>query len=287
MITSKSVKIKIITFLLLVGFSISCSKNSEEIVEEIEEVEGEAFVATGAPSSFTTKVTLMDFTGAWCGYCPKADKFIHEIANDDPKVIPISYHVSDDMANSDSETIDEFLGEKGYPDVLVNGIEEWNYSGGTAEYSVFDIFPLYLNKKVPLGLGISTSVENSKISLTVKVGYSADPEKKIKLAIYLLEDGYVHEQVNYFGDENGQPDPWVDYVHDNILRKSFTKPLGDDIATNKIGVGGIFTKTILDVDMPSTVDNTNNLSVVALVLDENYKAINIQKVKLGSTKDFD
>jgi len=272
-----------VIILLCIGLSLSCTKGSEAEDTVIEEVEGDNFAATGAPTSYTTKLVVMDFTGSWCGYCPNADKAIKGINN--PNVFSVGYHVSDNMANPDSEAVDEFYGERGYPDVLINGDpNEWNYSGGTASYSIYDIFDWLLSKETSLGLGISTSVEDSKISLTVKVGYASAVEK-IKLVIYLLEDGYVYRQANYVDDT--KPDPITDYVHNNILRKSFTKPLGDAISSDNIAAGGIFTKTILDLDMPSTVNNTNNLSIVAFVVDEDFKVLNIQKVKLGETIDFD
>ena len=272
-----------VIILLCIGLSLSCTKGSEAEDTVIEEVEGDNFAATGAPTSYTTKLVVMDFTGSWCGYCPNADKAIKGINN--PNVFSVGYHVSDNMANPDSEAVDEFYGERGYPDVLINGDpNEWNYSGGTASYSIYDIFDWLLSKETSLGLGISTSVEDSKISLTVKVGYASAVEK-IKLVIYLLEDGYVYRQANYVDDT--KPDPITDYVHNNILRKSFTKPLGDAISSDNIAAGGIFTKTILDLDMPSTVNNTNNLSIVAFVVDEDFKVLNIQKVKLGETIDFE
>ena len=275
---------KAVALLFIIGLSFSCSTNSDDVATEIEDAEGVGFTATGAPSSYTTKAVVMDFTGTWCGYCPDADKAIKGINN--PNVFSIGYHVkSDKMSNFDSEAVDEFYGKRGYPDVLINGNpDEWNYLGGTASYSIYDIFDWLLSKEASLGLGISTSVEDSKISLTVKVGYAADLEK-IKLVIYLLEDGYVSSQNNYV--DATQPDPILDYVHNNILRKSFTNPLGDVISANKIGAGGIYTKTILDLEMPSSVNNTNNLSIIAFVVDENYEVLNIQKVKLGQTQDFD
>ena len=268
-----------VIILLCIGLSLSCTKDSEAEDTVIEEVEGDDFTATGAPTSYTTKLVVMDFTGSWCGYCPDADKAIKGINN--PNVFSVGYHVSDNMANPDSEAVDEFYGERGYPDVLINGDpREWNYSGN----SIYEIFDYLSNMDAPLGLGISTSVEDSKISITTKVGYASAVEK-IKLVIYLLEDSYVYRQANYVDDT--RPDPITDYVHNNILRKSFTKPLGDAISSDNIAAGGIFTKTILDLDMPSTVNNTNNLSIVALVVDEDFKVLNIQKVKLGKTIDID
>ena len=78
----KYIKFLIITF---GWFFFSC----EEEVLEIGPV----------PDSFTKKVLIEEFTGAWCGYCPDGAHRLEKIIDsNDGNVIGVSLHNGDQMA---------------------------------------------------------------------------------------------------------------------------------------------------------------------------------------------
>ena len=239
----------------------------------------EAFSASGAPNSYTKKILISDFTGTWCGACPIAGEAIHDAKANNPNVIPVGYHDNDNMTNADAIAVDNFFGINSYPTVLINGAEgQWSWSS----FPISELTP-YLNATAPLGLGITAAVEGSKIVASVKVGYASNPGS-VKLAIYVLEDGFVSSQANFY--VSGHGNPWTDYVHDDILRKSYTSPLGDDISAGNVGAGGVYTRTVIE-NFPSSVVDGNNVRIVAFVSDSNNNVLNVQTVDLGETKDFD
>ena len=248
---------------------------------DVSVYEEESFSASGAPNSYTTKILLSDFTGTWCGACPIAGEAIHSAKAGNSNIIPVGYHDNDIMENDDAVTVDNFFGINSYPTVLINGAAgQWSWSN----FPLTELDP-YLNASAPLGLGISASKDNSKIRATVKVGYASNPGN-VKIAIYVLEDGFVQSQANFY--VTSHPDPWPDYVHNDILRKSFTHPLGDNISAGNVAAGGIYTKTIIE-DIPSTIADPNKIRIVAFVADSNNNILNIQSAGFGvfEIQDFD
>jgi hypothetical protein len=231
--------------------------------------------------SFTTKILLSDYTGTWCGACPIAGRSIHDAKAGNPNIIPVGFHNGDSMANTYSDAVDNFYGISSYPTVQINGAAgNWSWSNfPTSELNPF------LDATAQLGLGIATTVSGTNIDITVKVGFANVTSTNLKLTVYLVEDGIVASQANYY--VAGHPDPWPDYVHDDILRRSYTDAMGDDITSSEVVRGGEFTRTFSSVAIPNTVANADNARIVAFVSDSTNKVLNIQTVAVGSTIDFD
>jgi len=234
-------------------------------------------VTVNALPTYTTKIMLSDFTGTWCGACPIAGEAIHNLNN--PNVIPVAFHNGDSMANSDSNAVDNAFNVTSYPTVLINGAAgQWSWSN----FPTSELDP-YLNAEANLGLGINSTVNGSNLDITVKVGFGL-VNSAYKLTVYLVEDGFVQSQANYY--VAGHPDPWPDYVHDDILRKSYTNPMGDAIPAGDITIGGEYVRSFNSVAI-TNVNNVANARIVAFVSDTNNNVINIQTAALGVDQDYD
>jgi len=236
-------------------------------------------LVTGSTRTFTTKILLGDHTGAWCGACPTAGVKIHAAKAGNANIIPVAYHNDDSMDNADASAVENYFSPPGFPTVNING------KAGSWSWSDFPMSELsmFLFSVQPTGLAINSTVNGDNLDITVKVGFANITDTNLKLTVYLVEDGRVESQANYYEDG---PNPNPNYVHDDILRKSYTAPMGDVIPAESIVVDGDYVKTFTGVAIPSGV-NTANLRLVAFVSDADNKVLNIQTAGTGVDKDFD
>ena len=238
-------------------------------------------VTVNAPSTrvFTTKILLGDHTGTWCGACPTAGVKIHAAKAGNANVIPVAYHNNDSMDNADASAVENYYQPAGFPTVTINGkAGEWSWSN----FPSSELNP-FLNATQNTGLAINSTVNGNNLDITVKVGFADVTNTNLKLTVYLVEDGRVESQANYY--EAG-PNPNPNYVHDDILRKSYSSPLGDVIPAGSIVADGDYTKTFTGVAIPGGV-NTANLRLVAFVSDSANNVLNVQTAGTGVDKDFD
>jgi len=230
--------------------------------------------------TFTTKILLGDHTGTWCGACPTAGVKVHAATQANPNVFAVAFHNDDSMANADSNAVASAYSVNEYPTVHING------KAGTWSWSNFPTSELtpFLNATQQTGLAINSTVNGGNLDITVKVGFANITDTNLKLSVYLLEDGKVESQSNYY--VSAHPNPWTDYVHDDILRKSYTAPAGDVIPAGSIVVDADYTKTFSGVAIPAGVDVTK-LKIIAFVSDATNKVLNVQAAGTGVNKDFD
>ena len=238
-------------------------------------------VAVTAQTPHSTKILLSDFTGTWCGYCPVAGAAIHNAKAASSQVIPVAFHIGDAMENTDASAVDSHFGISQYPTVLLNGAAAtWSYPN-----LPFSQLETALAVPQPLGLAIQSTVNGTSLDITVKVHHTLVRATDLKLAVYLLEDGIVASQSNYVYDNH--PDPWTDYVHDDVLRKAYTAPLGDAIPASGVVAGAEYVKTFTSVAIPGSVVDNQQLKIVAYVANANNEVINVQTAALGAVVAFD
>ena len=180
----------------------------------------------------------------------------------------------------------------GFPTVYVNGADtRWNYNS-MAQVDT------ELAETATVGLAIEGTIIGGKLDLEVEVGFNTTPNEEVKLMIYLVEDN-VTTSTPQSGSSQGSS-----YVHRDVLREVYTDQLGDVITSPNTANGGVFTRTITGLDLPSNVDNTDNLKIIAFVrntytktfvdyFDEthsdspHYDIYNVQEVHVGDTQIFD
>ena len=241
--------------------------------------------AAAGPSPFTQKIIAEDYTGTWCGHCPRVGiKLEDYVTNGHPNCIVISNHgpSNDPYTFSSHASLANSFGVTGYPSVFVDRDFKWNESTGQLDQQ-------FTSRRPPLGLAILSSVASNTITLTAKVKFDVTTTVNLKLVAYLLEDGKVYPQVNY--GYYSLPDPIAGYVHNGILRRTATNLFGDDIPTASQEKGSTYEKS-LTVDATG-YDITKCRLVVFVVQGPNNQGrkekaiVNAQVVKAGLNKDFD
>ncbi len=231
--------------------------------------------------SYSTKALIEDYTGAWCGWCPRISQGIIDVHNmsGGEDVIAVAVHNGDAMAFPLETQMRSQFGVTGFPTGILNRDARWASVSGDA-MNIGQPMQL-LNRVTPVGLAINSSVSGSTVNATVKVGFDLD-QIGMKLVVVLLENGVVAAQTNYtsnFGGGSSIPN----FVHNDILRASFTDIFGDAIPADQQVGGGVYS-----VDLSASASaNSTDWDVVAFVVDATGEVVNVQKAAVGTNKDFD
>jgi len=145
-------------------------------------------------STHTTKVLLEDYTGTWCGFCPRLATALEEAVNMNSNLIPVAIHDDNEMLFPFATQMENAFGVTGFPSGRVNRTIVWNES--TSQ-------PIsYLAERQNMGLAINSSIAGNTITAEVKVHYDLKASSANRLVVYLLENGLVYNQVNYYNESN-------------------------------------------------------------------------------------
>jgi thiol-disulfide isomerase/thioredoxin len=242
-------------------------------------------VTNPGPSPFSQKIMVEDYTGTWCGHCPRVGVQLEQfVTGGNPNCIVVANHgpSNDPYTFSSHATLANSFGVTGYPSVWVDRDFKWNENNTQLSQQ-------FTNRRPPLGLGFQTSVSGNTINVTARVKFDVSTAVNLKLVVYLVEDGKVYPQVNY--GYYGMSNPINNYTHNGILRKTGTDLFGDIIPVASQTKGNIYEKTLA---LDATGYNLSSCRVIAFVVQgpntQNRKekaVLNIQTVKAGDNKNFD
>ena len=237
------------------------------------------------PSEFTQKLLIEDFTGTWCVYCPGAGHAIEGAVAANDRFIPVGLHYRslsnpEEMQNEFSEGVVTTYNVDGFPKVYLNRREKlW-----ANDYLVSTLESM-LNRYAPVGLAINSTLTGNSLEVNIKVGFVEETTSvdNYKLVVYLVEDGLVYPQHNAALPD--LPELIEDYVHNDVLRYSFTNTLGDALP-NQVEADHRYTKDFT-ATLPASIQNTDKLRIVAFVIDKNDNCLNVQATNVGVNQDFD
>ncbi len=229
---------------------------------------------------YTQKVLVEDYTGTWCGYCPRLAYNLEQAEQQNSSVIGVAIHDDDDMLYEYAVQMESQYGITGFPSGRINRTITWNES-------LNQIFS-FTETNQGLGLAINSTLSGNSVSADIKVGYDTATSGN-KIVVYLMEDGLIYPQVNYYNSDSSSPwyqtgDPIQDFEHNNVLRKAFTNIFGDEIPDGS--VGGEYSNTYT-LSIPSDVQNNSKLEIVAFVLDGSGTVLNVQHSAIGVNQDYD
>ena len=238
------------------------------------------------PSKYSQKVLAEDFTGAWCGYCPRVAHSLEQIQNSNPRVLSVAVHNGDPMAHPQEGQLRSRWSINAWPTAMVNRKYEWNEQASVLTGET--------NKWSPLGLAIESSLTGSIITGKVKTEFDVTTSLPLVVCVMLVEDGIVYPQTSYYNGTSGSPffglgNPIANYVHNHTLRKFGTNIFGDAIPSASQVKGTVYEK-------PFTIDatgyNLSKCSIIAFVgygegLNNRAGALNAQIVKAGLNQSFD
>lgn len=242
---------------------------------------------------FQKKVVLEEGTGTWCAWCPRGIVAVREMKAKYPETfIPIAVHVNDPMQIQTYNGLVDTYFKSGLPNSVMDRKE--------IVYPSFDdLESAYLRMAVPADAGVEMTAEYADVDLKkimVKTkttfGFSKD-DANYRLILVLVENGVkgYPQQNNYAGGANGPMGGFENYpnpvpvdimVYDDVARgvyKSYTGILKSIPETIVKGKGYEFEYI---VTIPFTVNEKNNLELIAMIYDvDNSVILNADMTKIS------
>lgn len=237
----------------------------------------------------TKKVLIEDYTGAWCGWCPRVAYGIELVEQQTDNAVVVAIHRGAssgsyyDPFNYPAEALENLIGLEGYPTAKINRMLDWAYPEPNNVAQVIS----QTNGVSKYGLELSSELNGSTLDVSVKMSFLGENADDKKLVVYVLEDGLVQDQTNYTNYYGGSA-VLQDFVHDNVLRQVPTGLLGENIAEADFDTDSNAYVKDYSFALSGNIEDTNNLSVVAFVISNNTNfTLNSQKAAVGETKAFD
>lgn len=253
------------------------------------------------------RTLLEEYTGTWCGWCPRGYVALETLAALYPDdYVLISYHNGDPMEIMDANFFPSYVG--GFPDAYVDRVMEVDPYYGTSnntELGVADDMKQRAKQfgqaDIQLGAELSESGVSVKVTTDVTFPYNVT-DGTYALEYVLVEDGLTGtgsdwDQSNYYsGGDNGDMsffDEAEEYVHGLVF---------NDVAVLMSQIGGIegSVPANVEADKPVTheytfylfdalntsgekvIQDVKNLKVVALLINQKTgEVVNANKVKVG------
>tara|TARA_B100000959_G_scaffold145779_1_gene153061 strand:- start:1730 stop:2764 length:1035 start_codon:yes stop_codon:yes gene_type:complete len=228
-----------------------------------------------------TRVVLEDYTGTWCGYCPNVSHAIEEVRAITNDISVVAIHYGDEMMISPGVDLIYEFNISGYPTARANRTLEWSYP-----YAPTQIESLIGNDNT-VAISIDSNTDWPLLQVQLRV-VSEEDLNNHKIVVYLVEDNLIYDQVNYYNyDENsyffGMGNPIVDFVHNDVLRHSFTDALGNPMENPTPALSDNFFNYSFEIDSGYSPDN---LGIVVMIVNQNNTAINSQFSRINSFQDF-
>lgn len=234
------------------------------------------------------KVVIEDYTGTWCGFCPRAAAAIEAVHDLTDDIAIVAIHesgsgITDLLHFSQIEEIKDAFDIGGFPEVRLNRTTIW-----LSPLDPDEVIAM-AGADTNLAIGVNSELsEENELVVEVEVVYEEGSVSGDKLVVYLLESGVIQDQTNYFNSDPTSPyyqlgNPIPDFVHNDGLRNSLSNLTGDEISGTAALI--TFTRTF-SLSVPNTYNN-ENLSIVAMVVSSDNTARNAQFADVNENKSYE
>lgn len=231
---------------------------------------------------FQKYVVIEDFTGTWCGWCPRVAKAIEDVSAKTKYSIAVAAHIGDNMENTTSRDLKNFLGVSGYPTAYLDRGNLWS----SPETSNVSQATSITKNNSAIGLALETKLNNGDITVKAKLKFGRTYTENHKLVVLILEDGISEDQSNYTSHYNGAS-TITGFIHNHVLRGALTNVKGKTIDKKEAVKDNVYELEIKG-KVPSTVSDTSKMSVVVLVTKKSGKnVINARYAHIGDTNNFE
>jgi len=233
------------------------------------------------------KVVVEDYTGTWCGYCPRVLEAIHHLEEVTHDITVVAIHETansfpDPMHFDQVQVLKDEFGVDGLPAARLNRTTTWQNP-----YETADVLAM-AGTEADLSIAINSQLNGDALTISVSTLFENGSNPGDKLVVYLLESGIIYDQVNYLDNDPTsqyyqQGNPIPNFEHNHVLRQNVTQLFGNEIdATEALGV---YTEDFL-VTIPAEY-NSANLSIAAMLVSSDNTARNSQFASVNEAKDFE
>jgi thiol-disulfide isomerase/thioredoxin len=245
-----------------------------------KDLESELIIIEGS-DGYPKNVLIEDYTGTWCGNCPRVSYAIDQVKQQTNRVVPVAIHISDSYTFDGAIAVNDEFGVNSYPYARLNRIYKW-----TAEEQDHISEAINQTGLAQLGVAITSTLLGNELDVTAKVKFKEDFNNPLKLVVYLTENGLIHDQENYTTYFGGAA-ILENFEHNEVLRAIFTHHLGDVIPESETIQDNIFTKQLQE-SIPISIENSDNLHLIVFVVDAiTNEVINVRASAIGEIQDFE
>jgi len=236
--------------------------------------------------NFRKRILIEDYTGTWCGWCPRVSHAMKLVKNISDDIVFIAIHraptgTSDPYNYTLAEPLEQMINTPGYPKGFINRIHQWEFP---EPFNLDQVIQFRKGENPKLGLSLNVEKNENQLELEVSVMFAKD-FSDLKIVVQLLEDGLIWPQVNYTEFYNGQ-NPIENYQHDYTLRKTLTHILGDDIPSNETIADNVWISNYT-TEIPQNIQDPNQLNFVAFIVNENDEVVNVRRVEIDENQEFE
>lgn len=244
------------------------------------------------------KVALDDYTGTWCGWCPRVLNIVDQVEDQTDDVVVIAIHVNDEMEFPQYQQLFDFFDiNPALPRLYKDRGENVSVLQESDIPTAVQMFLDEAGSEVATSIAINTTLSGDNLGISVSLLSEENLTDSHKLVVYVYQDGLIYDQTNYYNNIEGSPwyqlgNPIPDFVHNHVLETSVTNLFGD--AIDATPAYQVYTKTFSAVNLSqfAHTDNgntfdPNKFGVIVYLVDENSNSINAQKVKAGQSIGFE
>lgn len=233
------------------------------------------------------RALIEDYTGTWCGYCPRLQSVIGEVMEMTNLVSTVAIHKSSSDSNPDPyeyEFVDDLVdvynpyGE--FPKGLINRTISWDDNDPNTVLG-------YVGGESNFGIAAKTRFSGSELSIDVRVASTSELANK-KIVVAAVENQLYHDQTSYLDNDPTSPwyqqgNPIPDYENNHVLRHAMTNIFGDPIpATDAL----IDYKKSYSMNMNNYFENPEDGEVVIFILDADGTVEQVIGLGLNETIEF-
>ncbi|WP_029038571.1 Omp28-related outer membrane protein [Salinimicrobium xinjiangense] len=241
------------------------------------------------------KALFEDYTGTWCGWCPRVTNAILLLKERTEDLAVVAIHFQDKMMIDESKDLVAHFEVEFYPHARLNRVSQIPFPEDEEEQLL-----LVLNtagEESPYSIAINTELNNDKLDIEVKLVSEVQIPQGYKLVVYLLQNGVIFPQENYLNNDPQsrwyqKGEPIKDFIHDDVLQASLTNVFGDELnaisALEEVSFKfGTVDLSQFSYSAPGNFYNPNNFEVVAIITRPDNTALNAQKVTAGHNVNFE
>lgn len=231
-----------------------------------------------ALSQFVNRVLVEEYSGTWCGNCPRILYGTELLKEQTDKAVSVQIHLSggDPFISPSGNSLASSQGVSGVPTGKINRTINWS---GPQYQNVSQV----INEIKPssqVGLAINASLVSNALTVEVKMGFAET--LNTKLVVYLVEDNLFHTQANYSSNLYGGLSSIPNFKYDGVLRSVVSNISGDVI------VAGEEVQKIYSLNLPSNINNTNNIKIVAFLTNaSNGNVLNVRESEIGQSQELE
>lgn len=178
-----------------------------------------------AGSGFQHRVLIEDFTGAWCGWCPRVTQSIEDLEKTDhDKIIGIGLHNGDKFAFTPHENnlytaiankigVDISKG-RSFPFAVLNRAEQWE--AATSNTMKTNQALALAKNNSEIGIKISSELGDTSGKINVSLKFNAS-YSDLKYVVYVVEDNLILAQENYTSNFGGKGKK-KEFVHNGVVK---------------------------------------------------------------------